>query len=260
MQLKHLWEQADVSRVKQFFLIGLVLWTALIGIFAVAVYYHQQDTAQEFARLEAVASFEKDLDYRHWAAGHGGVYVPSTEKTPPNPYLAHVAERDIATKSGRALTLLNPAYMTRQVHELGKERRGIQGRITSLNPLRPENAPDAWEAEALKALERGKPELSAVVTIGGKPHMRVMRPLPVEESCLKCHAHPGVQGWRCRRGNKHISSHGDLSGVAQKRDLALSIGACHPVVFWSSRSDRKFPKPVHAYPGAQEGGRRASGA
>ncbi len=76
MQLKHLCELADVSGVKQFFLIGLVLWTALVGVLSVAAFYYQQDVARKFARLEAVASFEKDLDYHHWAAGHGGIYVP----------------------------------------------------------------------------------------------------------------------------------------------------------------------------------------
>ncbi len=187
MQLKHLCELADVSGVKQFFLIGLVLWTALVGVLSVAAFYYQQDVARKFARLEAVASFEKDLDYHHWAAGHGGIYVP------PNPYPAHVAERDIATKSGRALMLVNPTYMMRQAHEIGKERRRIQGRITSLKPLRLENAPDAWESEALKAVERGMPEISEVVTIDGSKQMRVMRPLPAEEICQKCHVHQGYE-------------------------------------------------------------------
>lgn len=36
------------------------------------------------------------------------------------------------------LTLVNPCYMTRQVHELGKEQYEIRVNITSLKPLRTE--------------------------------------------------------------------------------------------------------------------------
>lgn len=52
-------------------------------------------------------------------------------------------------------TLVNPAYMTRQVNELAMEMNDFQGHITSLNPIRPENCPDPWEAKALKTFERG---------------------------------------------------------------------------------------------------------
>ena len=71
-----------------------------------------------------------------WAGEHGGVYVPVTEKTPPNPFLSHVPERDITTPSGRRLTLMNPACVTCQVHERGGAQFGLRGHITSLTLLR----------------------------------------------------------------------------------------------------------------------------
>lgn len=174
-------------------MLGFVAWTITVGILAMTVYYRQQNTAREFAYLEAVASFEKDILYRRWAASHGGVYVPATAATPPNPYLAHVPDRDISVQRGRSLTLVNPAYMMRQVHELGKEHYRAQGHITSLNPLRPQNAPDSWEAEALKAVEKGMREVVSVERVGGEPQLRLMRPLLVEERCMKCHAHQGYR-------------------------------------------------------------------
>ncbi len=96
--------------------------------------------------------FEKDVIYRRWNADHGGVYVPVTQKTKPNPYLDDL-ERDIITPLGKKLTKVNPAYMTRQVHELALKSNGVRGHITSLNPIRPANAPDPWETQALKAFE-----------------------------------------------------------------------------------------------------------
>jgi len=50
---------------------------------------------------------------------------------------------------------MNPAYMTRQMHELAKQEYGVRGHITSLNPTHPENAPDSWEIVALRAFEQG---------------------------------------------------------------------------------------------------------
>ncbi len=118
------------------------------------------------------------------------MYVPVDATNAPNPYLK-VAERDVRTPSGRLLTLMNPAYMTRQVHATP----GLESiaRLTSIRPLNPVNEPDDWEREALAALERGATEVSAVVDLGGRPHARLIRPLRVEASCLKCHA---VQGYR----------------------------------------------------------------
>jgi PAS domain-containing protein len=147
----------------------------------------------ETARIQARSTYEKDIIYRSWNASHGGVYVPVTEKTQPNLYLVDIEEREIITPSGRLLTLINPAYMTRQVHELGGDKRGVRGHITSLNPIRPENAADDWETKALQAFELGETEFSSIEEFDGEIFMRLMRPLITEENCLKCHAAQGYK-------------------------------------------------------------------
>jgi len=173
---------------------GLItLWTALVAASLLWNIHQARQTAIDLARAEAHLSYNKDLSYRLWAAGHGGVYVPVTPQTPPNPYLSHIKERDILTPSGRALTLVNPAYMTRQVHELAARLYGARGHLTSLKPIRPENAPDPWEAKALEAFAAGTNEIIEVVTLAGEPHIRFMRPWLTEKACLKCH---GAQGYK----------------------------------------------------------------
>ncbi len=165
----------------------VLAWTLAVGL---SLYWHhraEREGAIESARVNAAAQFDKDVLYRRWAAGLGRLYAPITPATPPNPQLAGVAERDIVTPSGRALTLINPAYMTRLVHELGRATTGTRAHITSLNPLRPENAPDEWEAQALRRFEDGAAEVSSLEVIDGAPYVRLMRPLVVEQSCLKCH-------------------------------------------------------------------------
>lgn len=178
----------------------VAVWVALVGG-SLAWNWHQVDKAiDELARVEARSSFEKDLVYRRWVSIQGGVYVPPTDHTPPNPYLERLPERDVTTTDGRKLTLVNPAYMTRQVHEIGNHQYGTRGHITSLNPLRPGNAADTWETRALKAFEAGAREASGMELIDGQPFLRLMRPLVTEGPCLKCHADQGYKVGDIRGG------------------------------------------------------------
>jgi PAS domain S-box-containing protein len=161
-----------------------------------------QDRSEDLrvARHVALTNYERDVLYRRWAASHGGVYVPVDSDTPPTPYLARLPERDIVTPSGRRLTLLNPAYMTRQIYELAKKSGLPQGHLTSLKPLRPQNAPDPWERKALEGFEHGEKEVSEVVSVDGKPFLRLMRPFRIDPSCLTCHEEQGYKVGDIRGG------------------------------------------------------------
>ncbi|MCK5565965.1 MAG: DUF3365 domain-containing protein [Planctomycetes bacterium] len=183
------------------YVIGVaVVWTVIIGTSLGWNIRGEYINTTERAVVRVRESFIKDVIYRKWAAGHGGVYVPVTEETPVNPYLSYIRERDIETPSGKKLTLVNPAYMTRQVHELGEKEGGIHGHITSLNPIRAENKPDVWEKKTLEAFNLGEREVYSIQEIDGEPYMRLMRPLVVEQRCLKCHADQGYKVGDIRGG------------------------------------------------------------
>ncbi len=175
-------------------------WTVLTAVLLGIGYRQAHSGALELALAQARETYNKDLIYRRWAAGYGGVYVPMDPQTPPNPYLAGFPERDIRTPSGKQLTLVNPAYMTRRVHELGDEWYGFKGHITSLKPIRPENAADAWEKAALEAFEKGVMEMSGPGMLGNENFFRFMRPLVTEAACLKCHEAQGYQVGDIRGG------------------------------------------------------------
>lgn len=128
-----------------------------------------------------------------------GVYAKQSDTTPPNPHLV-VYERDIFTPLGVPLTLVNPAYMTRQVHELGEKTDGVQGHITSLKPIRPENGPDPWEKKALESFERGIKEVRSIEVLNGQPYLRYMKPLVTEPGCLPCHRKQGYKVGQIRGG------------------------------------------------------------
>jgi signal transduction histidine kinase len=176
-----------------------VIWTAVIGAsLAWNVSQTRRNTEAE-ALVQARVAYQKDIAYRRWNTMHGGVYARITESTPPNPYLA-VPEREVETVSGVRLTLINPAYMTRQANELMEKEQGVRGNITSLNPLRPENAADEWEREALGAFENGADEVYALARINGGEYMRLMKPLRTEEGCLRCHIQQGYRVGDVRGG------------------------------------------------------------
>lgn len=197
-------------------------WSLLIcGIFSFEAYDHWQ-TFKTLALNEARISYDKDILYRRWAAMHGGVYAPVTEKTQPNPDLAHIPERDITTPSGKKLTLVNPAYMTRQIYELARQSEGVLGHITSLNPIRAENAPDPWETRALQAFQQGTIEVSSLGEIDGRQYMRFMRPMITEDACLKCHAGQGYRKGDIR-GGISVAVPMDLYMPAFHREIASEI-------------------------------------
>lgn len=169
----------------------LFLWWALVIVGSAAVNsYLAQEHFEDVARAQARVMFEHIVLTRRWNAQHGGVYVPITATTWPNPYLKG-PERDVVTEKGAKLTKINPAFMTRQVSELALETDGVQFHITSLNPIRPKNAPTSWERRALERFEQGEKESGEVLYDEHK--YRYMAPLITEKGCLKCHAEQGYK-------------------------------------------------------------------
>jgi len=210
------------SRLRRYMWLLIAFWTVAICASLSWNLFQLNRTTEEMARIQARAAFQQDILYRRWNAMHGGVYAAVSGETFPNPYL-EVAERDIQTPLGRQLTLINPAYMTRQVHELGAEESGVQGHITSLNPIRPENAADWWEVTALEAFEQGETERSTIADIDGVAYMRLMHPLLTEESCLKCHAAQGYQEGDVRGGISISVPMSALRATAQKYVTSLVL-------------------------------------
>ncbi len=179
--------------VNSYTTLTLLMWTAALAGSLTWNLHRQRSAMHDLVLHTARAYFDKDLVYRRWGARHGGVYVPIAPNTPPNPHLSGLPDRDVTTTTGKQLTLMNPAYMVRQAYEIAAETPGVQGHLTSLRPLRPENRPDDWERSALERLERGEEQFDSIESFRGEPHLRFIRRFLVEESCLKCHASQGYR-------------------------------------------------------------------
>ncbi len=190
----------EIRRVKLYSVLLVMIWTGLIVALTFLQYLEIRNSTERIATMMAESAFTKDELYRKWNTSHGGVYVPVTDNVKPNPYLIHVQGRDIVTDSGRKLTLVNPAYMSRQVYEMAIDTDVIQTHLTSDVLINPLNKPDTWEKLALAKLYGGAQEYVSVDTIDGEKYLRFMRPFVTSEGCLKCHAVQGYSVGQIRGG------------------------------------------------------------
>lgn len=215
---------------------------------------------------QARALVAKDIMYRHWNASLGGVWADA-RLVAPNPWLADmVSKRDVMTRDGMLLTLINPAYMTRMVFDIQKQQLAVRAKITSLKPINQANRPDAWEAEALRLAERGTLEVHDDEHFDGQPWMRYLRALATEEECLKCHSRQGYKLGDIR-GGISVSIPLRQPYEASNRNLVV-LGGTHAVLWLvgllglgvGHRSYRRHEAGLTAAKEAAEAADRAKGA
>lgn len=181
--------------MKQFFtlkLLTMIGWTLIVLLSLSLAGYNQYDHSMKIAKDILSANFDKDTSFRAWGTSHGGVYVPIDKpRTTPSLYMSHIVDRDIVTPSGKKLTLMNPAYMIRQLNEETIGLYGTKAHITALEILNPNNVADAWEKKALHKFQKESSlnEVLEFSDVNGVRNMRLIRPMQVADGCLKCHGH-----------------------------------------------------------------------
>ncbi|MBN2654568.1 MAG: DUF3365 domain-containing protein [Nitrospirae bacterium] len=236
------------GRVFIFIAIG---WTLLIAALMIWNYHRMSRETLNQAITEAQTAFAKDVAYRQWVNNHGGVYAPITEQSPPNPYLEDISERDIKTPSGRSLTLINGAYMARQVYELLGNQFGSSTRITSLKPLRPANQPDEWESEALRQIANGKKAVWDFQEINGSKKFRYIEGMKTKKPCLKCHEAQGHREGDIRGGisiSIEWSRYHNMFMRHVKADIATFIGiwaVCLAGILMAGNRTKKYMQQLH---------------
>ena len=212
---------------RAWWLVPLLVWAIAVGG---SLYVHLADLHRqslEVAIEGARNMFRMVVLVRAWNADHGGVYVPVSPKVQPNPYLEH-PRRDLVTTDGQALTMVNPAFMTRLLAEMAAANGGTIFHITSLKPIRPANAADEWERRALQDFERGVNEAVELVSSPGGLQLRYMAPLLVAQPCMKCHEKQGYRVGDIRGG---ISVSQNYSPVAATLAGQRQTYVIHGAVF-----------------------------
>jgi hypothetical protein len=205
------------------------VWTAAVAGSLAWNLAQIQNEIRSLTRQTARALLERDLLYRQWSILHGGVYVLKSGLAESGASSADGAdeEREIRTPSGRLLTLLNPALVSRQIFQSQEDNMGIRGRLTSLRPLRKANLPDAWERRVLERLaQTGRGELtneiSSTEVRQGERYFRMMCPLVTNRGCLQCHEEKGRKEGELRGGISVTVPMSRFATPGESRNVALA--------------------------------------
>ncbi len=174
------------QRLNRIIICSGLFWLIIVGMSCFWNYSKMRTQQKEIALQTTRSFFEQILITREWSAKHGGVYVPVTETTQPNPYLQDPL-RDLFINENLQLTKINPSYLTRQLSEISLLNKNIKFHITSLDPIRPENIATQREREALISFEKGLKDTGQIITNGQEKTFFYMAPLITKQSCLNCH-------------------------------------------------------------------------
>lgn len=173
---------------------------AVLTFISVAVFFglmvRTTTLVQNGALKQARSYADLLITVRAWNADMGGVYVRKSDRVTTNPHLVELGiDPDDTLSDGTPITLRNPSVMTREIGDMLSSAPGEAAfKLTSLKPVNPDNAPDAWEAEALQEFESGVQEYwDAPHSTDEGTEFRYMRPLFVEKDCLTCHSAQGYQ-------------------------------------------------------------------
>jgi len=190
-------EQRDApkaARVRRLVdVVGVILVIFTVVVF-VGIFWRTIVLVEATAREQASSYIDLIVGTRKWNASLGGVWVVKSPTVQTNPYPRSLGvEPDTSTAGGQSLTLRNPAAMTNEIAKLFEESGHARFRLTSLNPINPADTPDPWEREVLQHFKQDQSDVSAIQRVQSGRELRMMRPLLVEESCLRCHAKQGYR-------------------------------------------------------------------
>jgi len=203
-------------------MLPIAAWTAVVLLSLAWNWRALDQHTDDVAANRAMFVFKMVESARLWNARHGGVYAEINDYTPPNPYL-ELPERDISTASGRRLTMINPAYMTRQLTAVVQELSGVRVHLTSLKPINPANGPDPWERAQLQLFEAGGDAVTELSGTGSEAMYRFIAPLRTQQACLKCHEKQGYKVGDIRGGVSISFAASQVQDhyASQRRNLVL---------------------------------------
>lgn len=165
----------------------IALWLLTISAsFAWGIHIHASQTRENAIKIGR-AFFKLITISREWNASHGGVYVPTTPTSQPNPYLP-ASKQTLLCENDTQLTLINPAIMTGNLSDIALKSEGISFRLISTKPINPQNKANPWESQALQQFhDNNISELTKFTSSKDTTILNYIAPLHVKSRCLKCH-------------------------------------------------------------------------
>lgn len=177
--------------LKFFIITGMAVTLIFVSIFLWFA-RQQERLIREQIEKQAVILHKQIVLTRQWVSNHSPVLVPKqTEKLAKS----SSEQWDVKDTDGNKYVAIPPSILTKQLSELASRDGLYSFRIANSTQLSAENAPDEFEAEALRQFRHGqKTEFFRTERVHGQTVLRYAAPLYVTNSCQKCHAH---QGYSC---------------------------------------------------------------
>lgn len=94
----------EIQKIKKYTWVISFIWIIIMISSLMWNLYSINTHTKNIAKSEARANFNKDQAIRLWASKHGGVYVPMNARTPANPSLSHIPDRNIAKPNGARIS------------------------------------------------------------------------------------------------------------------------------------------------------------
>ncbi len=190
--------------------IGLII-SVVIFILFYSIYLNTKKQHLQQIHSQAEALLSEMTLIREWISSYNGVWT----KTPGDYYLK--MEDGYYQKS--------PAMVTKELSDLSRDKRDYRFHITSLILTNPENMSDEFEHNALIQFEDHFDPVAEVDRNGDEPVYRLMFPLEVKASCLKCHNTEGYQVGDLRGGLSVIVPISEMDASLAKSRRILTFSA-----------------------------------
>ncbi len=153
---------------------------------------------------------------RQWISDCGGIFVNMQSRGAKD--ISCFVDDALKTPAG-LYQRFTPSMVTRKLSQYSRRQDLYRFRLTSLNPLNPENRADGFEKTALVKFKTGRAhEMFRIAAHNGRHYMQYVVPLYLERACLECH-----------RGHGEIPNtiRGGLSVLLPLEKINLSIRKNH---------------------------------
>ncbi len=178
------------TRFVRKYLTGIFLVLCLVVLSVFLGFSYKSTSLIQDRLLQEGQAFFRQIDLtREWIDSHDGIYVKLVPGVEINPYLMQVPGLKVVIedKDGEKYTLKHPPLVIREISRMAAAKGIFKFKITSLDPINPDNAPDAFERASLKKFVGGAREYFSLEESGKEVLFRYMAPFILQKPCLHCH-------------------------------------------------------------------------
>jgi signal transduction histidine kinase len=208
-------------RLKFILLVGAIVTISFgVTFYRTSAFQHELVLSQSVRQARML--HRQILLTRKWVSDHNGLFFLRQENVGPNPFLQ---EPEVVDSRGRRYVKRNPAMVTRELSGYADKAGYFSYRVTTLQPINMDNAPDDFERRSLMLFEKGSEEVVEISLMDNRHMLRYIAPLVVETSCLECHGEQGYEVGDIRGGlSVIIPIDSELKNISSNNRKLLVVG------------------------------------